>query len=393
MRNYTLEADPMKYSTLVVDNWLALEDFMVTYDNPVTFLWQGDGRGWVEEESMSMLGTDDLTQYGITYTLESGQTLEVGDKIIINFTSSYFWHHIPVQDGVGVSNYLPEASSEYVDRVLLLNNVLDSSLPEPESLGVDGKLYTCIEKYNEMTGDLEYEWQPLPYQFNLLQYTELPSDITKVYTGQCIQYVGTSQLWNKYAEDVYLEKGHIYRATIVDEDDPDFAAVRYVDAHPYQMVVMPDPIAAYEGVITQYVGADGTFTNGHFYRCVPTGEMTGPSDKYKKPEDATWSVSINPDVLATQTTDPDQAQVFEFRSQAEGADWVLKVNDTTWQTVSIADYGITVTGTVPYGSELKVKYVEPQPEYEWQEITVQQGGGGGGVVITYDAVNEALTIS
>lgn len=370
MRDYTLEADPMKYSTLVVDDWTALEDFMTTYDNPVTFIWQGDGRGWVEEDSMSMLGSEDLTQYGITYTLESGQTLEAGDKITIDFTSSYSWNHISVQDGIEVVSYLPEPSLEYVDKVLLYNNSWDSSLPEPESLYVNGKLYTCVETYNEMTGDWDYEWQALPYQFSLLQYTELPSDPTKVYTDQCVQYVGASQIWEKYAEDVYLENGHIYRATIVDEDDPDFAAVRYVDAHPYQMVYMPDPIAAYEGIITQYVGEDSDYIKGHFYRCVKTGNMTGPSDKYKKPEDATWSVYIDPDILATQTADPDQTQVFEFQSQAEGADWVLKVDDYTWTTVSLADYGITVIGTVPYGSELKVKYVEPQPEYEWWDIRV-----------------------
>lgn len=381
MRSYTLEGDPMKYSTLVVDSWSTLENFMITYDNPVTFIWQGDGRGWVEEESMSMLGTEDLTQYGITYTLESGQTLEVGDKITINFMSSYFWRAITVQNGVEVVYLLPEASMEYVDKVLLFAGDLDAALPEPDALYVPGKLYTCVETYNETTEEFEYEWQALPYQFSLLQYTELPSDPTKVYNGECIQYVGLSQLWDKYAEDVYLETGHIYRATIVDEDDPDFAAVRYVDAYPHQMVYMPDPIAAYEGVITQYVGTTtSNYTNGYYYKCVPTGNMTGPSDKYKKPEDATWSVSIDPSVLATQTTDPNEAQVFEFRSQAEGADWVLKVSDTTWTTVSIADYGITVTGTVPYGSTLKVKYVEPQPEYEWQQVDVQSGGGGAEII-------------
>lgn len=370
MRDYTLEADPMKYSTLMIDDWAILEDFMMGYDNPVTFIWQGDGRGWVEEDSMSMLGSEDLTQYGITYTLESGQTLEASDKITIDFTSFYTWKPVTVQDGIEVVSYLPTPSLEYVDKVLLYSNSSDSSLPEPESLYVSGKLYTCVETYNEMTGDWDYEWQPLPYQFSLLQYTELPSDPEKVYTDQCVQYVGASQIWEKYAEDVYLENGHIYRATIVDEDDPDFAAVRYVDVHPYQMVYMPDPIAAYEGVITQYIGEDGDYIKGHFYRCVKTGNMTGPSDKYKKPEDATWSVYIDPDILATKTTDPNEAQVFEFRSQAEGYDWVLKVDDYTWRTVVLADYGITVMGTVPYGSELKVKYIEPQPEYEWWDVRV-----------------------
>ena len=386
MRNYTLEADPMKYSQLVITDWLTLEDFMVNRDNPVTFIWQGVGRGWVEEESMSMLGTDDLTQYGIAYTLNSGETLEAGDKITINFTSSYSWSPVIVQDGVEVSNYLPEASLEYVDRVLLLNNVLNGSLPEPESLGVDGKLYTCVETYNEMTGDWGYEWKPLPYQFSLVQYTELPSDISKVYTDQCIQYVGLSQIWDKYAEDVYLENGHIYRATIVDEDYPDFASVRYVDVHPYQMMYMPDPIEAYNGVITQYVGTTTIdYINGYYYKCVPTGQMTGPSSKYRI--DGNFSVTINAEILATKTTDPNQTQIFEFRSQAEGADWVLKVNNTTWTTVNIADYGITVTGSVPYGTGLKVKYQEPQPEYEWIRVNVQPGGGSQP---TYDSNNERM---
>lgn len=385
MRNYTLEAEPMKYSELVITDWLTLEDFMQSYDSPVSFIWQGEGRGWVEEESMSMLGTDDLTQYGIAYTLNSGETLEAGDKITINFTSSYFWKLINVQDGIETVQFLPDPSLEYLEKVVLYNG-WDGSLPEPDALYVQGKLYKCVEVYNEQTGDWGYEWQALPYQFSLLQYNILPSDISKVYTNQCIQYVGASQVWDKYAENIYLENGHIYRATIVDEDYPDFASVRYVDVHPYQMMYMPDPIEAYNGVVTQYVGTTTSdYTNGHFYKCVPTGEMTGPSSKYRI--DGNFTVTINAETLATKTSDPDQTQVFEFRSQAEGADWVLKVSDTTWTTVNIADYGITVTGSVPYGTGLKVKYQEPQPEYEWEEVPI---AGNIQVLILQTPIEEDL---
>ena len=388
MRDYTLEADPMKYSLLRILDFVTLDDFMQSYDNPVTFVWQGDGRGWVEEDSMSMLGTDDLTQYGITYTLNSGETLETGDKITINFIESYYWAEITVQDGIEVVSALPEASHDYYKKIVLYNGVvLNSVLPYPESLNVNGKLYQCVRTYNEQTYEYEYEWKPLPYQFGLLQYTELPSDVSQVYTNQCIQYVGASKLWKKYAEYVYLENGHIYRATIVDEDDPDFAAVRYVDVHPYQMVYMPDPIAAYNGVITQYVGTgNGTYTNGHFYQCVATGNMTDSSAKQK--HDGSWSVSIDPSVLETQVSDPTEPMKFEFHSQTEGAQWMKRVDQNTWTSVDIADYGITITGEVPYGSLLYVKYIEPQDEYEWQEVST---GSGSGSQPSYDSTNERIT--
>lgn len=385
IRNYTLEADPMKYSTLVVDNWIALEDFMVTYDNPVTFMWKGVGRGWVEEESMSILGTEDLTQYGITYTLESGQTLEVGDKITVHIIKSYYWKNIQVQPDNFIVDVLPNADGDNLERIVFLAGS-ERIAPLPEY--PVGKWYRCQRLYNEEDEEYYYDWVLLPNQIELPMVTEMETDASKVITGQCFDYVGDDSVeYSNDLQSIVLRKGHIYRAVVKYPDDPDFATVCYYDVYPYQFDAMPAGEEEYNEVVAQYTGTDeSTYAQGHFYRCIPTGEMTAPSSM-SRPSEEGFSFEIDADVLETQVQDPTQTFTFEFQSQGAGNQWLVRTAPNTWTTCELSWYGITVVGEAPYGAQVKVKYVEPQPEYVWQEVTV------GGATVVYDPINESLTIS
>ena len=387
MRDFSLEADPNKYSSLYISDVMTLEDFMENEFDDVTFYWTStmSGTGWVMRDSAIEIPTADLSQYGISYTLEDGQTLSNGDEITVHIIKSYYWKNIQVQPDNFIVDVLPNASIDNRERVVFLAGS-DMIAPSPEY--PVGKWYRCKLLYNEEDDEYYYDWVLLPNQIDLPMVTEMETDATKVTTGQCFDYVGDDSV--EYSNDlqrIVLRKGHIYRAVVKYPDDPDFATVCYYDAYPYQFDAMPTGEEEYNEVVAQYTGTDvSTYVQGHFYRCVPTGEMTPPSSM-SKPSEEGFSFEIDADVLETQVQDPTQAFTFEFKSQGPGFSWVVKTGPNQWTSCELSDYGITVVGEAPYGAQVKVKYIEPQPEYIWQEIPV------GGATVVYDPINESLTIS
>ena len=387
MRMFSLEADPNKYSVLSISDLMTLEDFMQNEFDDVTFYWGStmSGTGWLMRDSMLDIPTADLSQYGISYTLADGQTLTDGDEITIHIMKSYYWKNIQVQPDDFIVDILPDANMDNGGRVVFLAG--SDSLVPLEGYPI-GKWYRCEYIYDEGTGDGYYEWVLLPNQISLPMVTEMETDANKVITGQCFAYVGDDSI--EYSNDlqtIVLRKGHIYRAVVKYPDDPDFATVCYYDVYPYQFDAMPAGEEEYNDVVAQYTGTTtGSYTQGHFYRCVPTGDMTPPSSM-SRPSEEGFSFEIDASVLETHVDDPTQTFVFEFQSQGPGNQWLVRTGPNRWTTCELSWYGITVVGEAPYGAQVKVKYVEPQPEYEWQEITV------GGATVTYDSNTEEITIS
>ena len=151
MRDFDLQSNPNKYSSLYISDWMALEDFMASELDDVTFYWAStmSGNGWLIRGSMLDNPTADLSQYGISYTLESGQTIEVGDEITIHILKSYYWKNIQVQPENFIVDVLPNANMENWGRVVFLAGS-DMLAPLPEY--PVGKWSRCEDFYDE---DLE----------------------------------------------------------------------------------------------------------------------------------------------------------------------------------------------------------------------------------------------
>ena len=369
LRDFSLEADPNKYSSLDISDWTTLYDFMEGRRDDVTFRWEKNmlGTGWYDTGSLGSNPESDLSRYGISYTLADGQTLSNGDEITIHILKSYYWKHIQVQANDFIVDVLPDADMDNWGRVVFLTG---SNMITPSPEYPAGKWYRCEEVYDAEDDEYYYDWVLLPNQISLPMVTEMETDASKVITGQCFNYAGDDSV--EYSNDlqrIVLRKGHIYRAVIKYPDDEDFATVCYYDAYPYQFDAMPTGEEEYNEVVAQYTGTDeSTYAQGHFYRCVPTGEMTAPSSM-SRPSEEGFSFEIDAEVLETQVQDPTQTFTFEFESQGPGNQWLVKTG-SYWIPCELSDYGITVVGEAPYGAQVKVKYIEPQPEYIWQEVPV-----------------------
>lgn len=381
MCDFDLEANPNKYSSLYISDWMALEDFMQYETEDVTFRWREmmSGTGWYLVDAMAQEPVN-LNDYGISYTLQTGEELETGDEITIHILKSYYWKNIQVQSEDFIVDVLPNANEDNWDRVVFLAG---NDMIAPLDDYPVGKWYRCERIWNDITGVYDFNWVLLPNQIALLEVKELSTDTSKVIDGQCFEYAGIDgATFDNGVQTQTLRKGHIYRAVIIFPDDVDFRTVNYYDVHPYQFNTMPAPEVNYEGVVTQYTGiSNNDFTQGHFYKCVATGEMTPPSSMSKSDDDS-FHFEIDASVLETQVSDPTETFTFEFQSQGPGFQWLVKTDPNTWTTCDLADYGITVVGEAPYGAQVKVKYIEPQDEYEWQEISV------GGDTLQYEILPE-----
>lgn len=374
MRDFDLEANPNKYSSLYVSDWMALEDFMQYETEDVTFYYVTAGQsmsmhnGWLIRNSMLQEPTDDLSGYGISYTLADGEELQDGDEITVHILKSYYWKNIQVQDLDFIVDYIPNADEDNWGRVIFY---IGNDMLVPDGEYPVSKWYRCEQVYDEELEDWYFKWVLLPDQISLLQKEELLNDTNDVLDGQCVEYTGEDGVeYSNQLQTITLRKGHIYRAVIKYPDDEDFKSVNYYDVHPYQFDSMPAPEANYEGVVAQYTGdTDMLYTMGHFYKCVATGEMTPPSSM-SKPSEEGFSFVIDATVLETQVQDPSEPFTFNFQSQGPGYQWLVQTGPNRWTTCTLSDYGITVVGEAPYGAQVKVKYIEPQDEYEWHELSI-----------------------
>lgn len=110
-------------------------------------------------------------------------------------------------------------------------------------------------------------------------------------------------------------------------------------------------------------------TNGYFYKSV---SVAYPASASITQDDTDLSdLAVDADVFATQESDSGY-YIFEWNNQTSS--WTKQ---ETGETVNIADYGITYTGT-PYGGyAIYVTFIAAESGYVWNRIDVQPASSGG----------------
>lgn len=132
-----------------------------------------------------------------------------------------------------------------------------------------------------------------------------------------------------------------------------------------QYETMPTASADNAGEVAQYIGETDEYTNGYFYKSSAT---------YSDPT-ATISQTAGSG-LTDLAVDLDTFVAEEQPTQSENVDFVYTDSDASWtkggETVDIADYGITYTGTPVDNDTLTVVYTAPTlTGYTWNQINVQ----------------------
>lgn len=145
-----------------------------------------------------------------------------------------------------------------------------------------------------------------------------------------------------------------------------------------QFEQLPAPSADYAGKILQYVGEDGTYKSGHFYKCVETADIF--SGGYTM--DGT-SITVTVDTqkfLAQNPVWADQG-VLVWRADGGGSVWSVWTQDPP---LSLTDdelrntWGVAVNTSdgSPYtGGNASITVQNMGTTYAW--IEVEFGGGGG----------------
>ena len=330
-RDYSLSADPAeRFSDLYISDYEAITRWFSEYDgDDVTFVYVDAMTGWTSPDILIMSGSTDLTTYGITYTLAAGQTLTRDDKIIVHIIKTYHWENIPVQPDKFMVSILPEPTESDAGRVVFYaNGLLENNGPVPDNLSVEGKWYRCESIYDEGTGEFTYEWKPLPYQFSLAQYKEMPdpSLLDDSWIGAIVQYVGED------TED--YTNGIMYK--LLREAISPSSITTTVHVGNFFVAVEKSTFESYFG----------TYRDVDLYFIYSNGGWLLDSSYVNI---ADWGISI----IGT----PAEGNAFEVM-------YTPAVIEYQWKPVSSGDYLLQVLEMPEYQDGLTVQYVGAR----WQEI-------------------------
>ena len=280
-----------------------------------------------------------------------------------NYTNGYFYKRVPVNPSV---TFTPKSGTSTVVTITPENfyAFLDEICAE--------RSFTPADVTH---GSIGY------YNTGRYSFTVQTADTTKFaylsYTPAELEAVGFT-----FTPALSASQGVTFVCS-VSEYSWEQVNVQPSDSSTIQVDSLPQASASEVGNVYQYIGTTGAnYTHGYFYEC--TGSTRGATASQTAGSSLS-DVAVDIDTFETQIT---TSGSYDF--VYDDWDGVWKLSN---QTVNMADYGITYTGTPEDFDTITVVYSAGTGGYVWSRVDVQpaSGGGSGVPTLTWYTVSTAGT--
>lgn len=303
------------------------------------------------------------------------------------------------EDAKGIAEGIEDIAQDALDKVtqeITDREDADSDLQDQiDSLSGRGRF---LALWNCATGLAETNPPESPYTYHSGDYfivgtisTATPAvnykpDGSSYTTGVASTTVETNEV---SVNDTYFYDGTVWKLQSNAQKEVSFSALA---GSPYdntnlsnvlnakqdviQVSTMPVASADNLGQIVQWIGTDGTYTNGFFYKNVATTTASGTIAQ-------TFGASLSDITLDVETFQEQIDEAGTYIFYYDGAEWYYGDD-----TVDLGDYGISFSGDPEQDDELTVVITETTT-YGWENILVQRGG----VQATYDAGTKTITFA